>query len=479
MFPWSQHQLSHPTNIALQDMHGNVFTWQQINQKINALAQYLQQQGLGKNQGLALCGKNSLEILLLYLAGIQIGSRIMGLNPAFSMEKCLQICQQNNIDYIYIEKHQDLEQELKNRATLHIISFPAEELGKNKESEDLFISSDKIFQMQEILSQPCTMTLTSGSTGMPKAVVHSIQGHLANAKGVCQLMDFKIQNSWLLSLPLYHVSGQGIVWRWLLTGATLHLPQSDFYQSLTQVSHASLVPTQGQRFLKFLAENPTQTYHTKHILLGGAMIPMALTKALKERGIICYTSYGMTEMGSTVFAKESDHLNGVGQPLLGREYQLINDDIYLRGAGLALGYWQDGKVKSFCNAEGWFATKDKGCWQNNELVILGRQDNMFISGGENIQPEEIEKIIAQNANVEQVFILPIADAEFGERPVAMVKFSEGDFTQAVKSLKIWLALKLERFKQPVNYFPLEIEKTQQGNIKISRQQLKKILAKMH
>ena len=79
------------------------------------------------------------------------------------------------------------------------------------------------------------MTLTSGSTGLPKAVVHNVSAHLANAEGVCALMNFGKDQSWLLSLPIYHVSGQGIVWRWLYAGATLVLPKEDFYQSIGEV----------------------------------------------------------------------------------------------------------------------------------------------------------------------------------------------------------------------------------------------------
>ena len=467
MFPWYSQYLNRPKAIALQDMQGNVFTWLELKQKIDVVTHYLQQQGVKKNSGIALCGKNSFELLLFYLSAIQLGARVMGLNPAFSAQKCFEICKQNNIAYCYVEEgswHY-------NSIVLKALSFPIRDrLFPILESELDIITLDS--------KQPSTMTLTSGSTGIPKAVVHSIQAHLDNAKGVCQLMDFQAQHSWLLSLPLYHVSGQGIIWRWLLTGATLHLAQSDFYKSLTQVTHASLVPTQAQRFLNFLAENPTQTYKTQQILLGGAMIPLNLTNALTKKGILSYTSYGMTEMASTVFAKKSDHRNGVGQPLSGREYQLIDEEIYLRGAGLALGYWKNGQIESFCNDQGWFATKDKGIWKNNELVILGRQDNMFISGGENIQPEEIEKVILQYSEVKQVFVLPMQDHEFGERPVAMIQFTTSFSENNIGKLKNWLQHKLEKFKQPIGYFPLEIEKYQQGNIKVSRQQLKKQLAQM-
>lgn len=89
------------------------------------------------------------------------------------------------------------------------------------------------------------------------------------------------------------------------------------------------------------------------------------------------------------------------------------------------------------NAEGWFQTKDKAQWLDDELVIQGRLDNMFISGGENIQPEEIEKVIAQSDLVKQVFVLPQHDEEFGHRPVAIVEFHTSFNESAVESLNVF------------------------------------------
>ena len=282
-------------------------------------------------------------------------------------------------------------------------------------------------------------------------------------------MNFGKDQSWLLSLPLYHVSGQGIVWRWLYAGATLVLPKEDFYQSIGEVSHVSLVPTQLQRWFDYLVEHP-QSIHTQAALLGGTQIPVKLTQALNELGIRSYSGYGMTEMASTAFAKQSDGKIGVGQPLLGREFKLVNEEVWLKGAGLAMGYWRNGCVDPLTNVEGWFQTKDKGQWLDDELVIQGRLDNMFISGGENIQPEEIEKVIAQSDLVKQVFVLPKHDEEFGHRPVAIVEFHTSFNESAVESLNVFLQGRLERFKQPVAYYELPKDLIQ-GAIKISRKAL--------
>ena len=440
-FPWQAfaQNSAHVNQVALRNSQGDPFTWAELAEKINQVEAFLLQQGVTVQSAVAFCGKNSEQILFLYLAVIQLGAKILGINPAFPQEKREELCQVYGIDFCY-------------------------------QTEDIhYLTAEALPEHKADFTKAATMTLTSGSTGLPKAVVHNVSAHLANAEGVCSLMNFGKEQSWLISLPLYHVSGQGIVWRWLYAGATLVLPKEDFYQSIGEVSHVSLVPTQLQRWFDYLAEHP-QPIQTQAVLLGGTQIPVKLTQALSELGIRSYSGYGMTEMASTAFAKQSDGKIGVGQPLLGREFKLVNEEVWLKGAGLAMGYWRNGCVDPLTNAEGWFQTKDKGQWLDNELVIQGRLDNMFISGGENIQPEEIEKVIAQSDLVKQVFVLPKHDEEFGHRPVAIVEFHTSFNESAVESLNVFLQGRLERFKQPIAYYELPKDLIQ-GAIKISRKAL--------
>ena len=440
-FPWQAfaQNSAYANQVALRNSQGDPFTWAELAEKINQVEAFLLQQGVTAQSAVAFCGKNSEQILFLYLAVIQLGAKILGINPAFPQEKREELCRMYGVDFCY-------------------------------QTEDIhYLAVKALPEHNADFTKAATMTLTSGSTGLPKAVVHNISAHLANAEGVCALMNFGKTESWLLSLPLYHVSGQGIVWRWLYAGATLVLPKEDFYQSIGEVSHVSLVPTQLQRWFDYLAEHP-QSIQTQAVLLGGTQIPVKLTQALSELGIRSYSGYGMTEMASTAFAKQSDGKIGVGQPLLGREFKLVNEEVWLKGAGLAMGYWRDGCVDPLTNAEGWFQTKDKGQWLDNELVIQGRLDNMFISGGENIQPEEIEKVIAQSDLVKQVFVLPKHDEEFGHRPVAIIEFHTSFNESAVEFLNVFLQGRLERFKQPVAYYELP-QNLIQGAIKISRKAL--------
>lgn len=329
-------------------------------------------------------------------------------------------------------------------------------------------------------TQMATLTLTSGSSGMPKAVAHNILQHQASAEGVCELMKFGAQHSWLLSLPLFHVSGQGIVWRWLLQGATLVINEAkaDFYQTLSAVSHASLVPTQLQRYLAFLSDTSVKT---QYILLGGAHIPSDLVLQAQHLGINCFCGYGMTEMASTVSALNCSSLaqiDHVGKALKGREIRIEQDEIWLRGATLAMGYWRKGQLFTLLNQENWFPTKDRGEWiDDGNLRILGRLDNMFISGGENVQPENIEKCLLNAKEVNNIMVVPVQDQEFGARPVAFVAFKNGFEAQAVENLKQFAKQHLMNFEQPVAYYSLDNECWNTG-IKISRKQLEAYAAKL-
>ncbi len=108
------------------------------------------------------------------------------------------------------------------------------------------------------------------------------------------------------------------------------------------------------------------------MLLGGAAIPVELTEQAREQGIRCFCGYGLTEFASTVCAKEADGLADVGSPLPGREVKIVNNEVWLRAASMAEGYWRNGQLVSLVNDEGWYATRDRGEMHNGKLTIVGR-----------------------------------------------------------------------------------------------------------
>ncbi|MGB3634631.1 MAG: AMP-binding protein, partial [Rubrobacteraceae bacterium] len=150
------------------------------------------------------------------------------------------------------------------------------------------------------LGRPATVVFTSGSTGGPKAALHTFGNHYYSALGSNANIALSAGDRWLLSLPLYHVGGLSILFRCLLAGAAIALPEPglplDRSISELGVTHVSLVATQLRRLL----ETRTETSNLKAALLGGGPTPEALVKEAVARGVPVYTSYGLTEMASQV-----------------------------------------------------------------------------------------------------------------------------------------------------------------------------------
>lgn len=395
--------------------------------------------------------RNSYPLLLAYLALLQCGARLLPLNPALPATLLATLLPELDIDFAFSPDA--------------LPTLPATVIRLSPPSTEPRWLNPPRWDPQRL----ATLTLTSGSSGRPKAAAHSFAGHLASAEGVLQLMEFQPRDRWLLSLPLFHVSGQGIVWRWLKAGATLVVrdmhPLAD---ALAGCTHASLVPTQLWRLLA----QPLAGLTLKKVLLGGAMIPVALTEQAEAAGIRCWCGYGLTELASTVCAKRADARPGVGLPLAGREITLVDEEVWIRAQSLALGYWRQGALLPLVDPQGWFHTRDRGVMEQGELRIIGRLDNLFFSGGEGIQPEDIECVLAAHPQILQVVVVPVNDAEFGQRPVAVI---DSEQPLLLEELLAWSQDRLVNFQRPMALLPMP-NALKAGGIKISRRQLQQWVA---
>lgn len=472
--PWRYWATYSPQSVALRTESATL-SWQQLAHSVALRAAHLAECGVSEGCAVALVGRNSPALLLNYLAVIECGARVVPINPQLPRERQVALCAALDVRFGIAMPGAEGEMSTDSAATdalgsVVMLTAPMLfSLGEAHCGQSVSNTALGATLVAWDAMRPATVTLTSGSGGLPKGVVHAAASHLASADGLLQMLPFTAQDSWLLSLPLFHVSGQGIVWRWLLRGATLVCrPLRDLAQALQGCSHASLVPTQLYRLL----QQPQSLPHLRQVLLGGAVIPVALTQQAQTAGIHCWCGYGMTEMASTVTAKAADSRPGVGLCLPRRELCLCGEEVWVRGAPLALGYWRDGGVQPLSNSDGWFATRDRGCMRDGELVILGRLDNLFISGGENIQPEQIERELALHPQVLQAFVLPVADAEFGQRPVAVLQLSGSpeavsEASAVADALRVWAKTHLAGFQRPTQYFALP-DGFGGGGIKIAR-----------
>ena len=305
------------------------------------------------------------------------------------------------------------------------------------------------------VERPATVIFTSGSTGVPKAALHTFGNHYYSALGSNANIALRPGDRWLHSLPLYHVGGLSILFRCLLAGATVALPQQGTPPGEAIAgfcaTHVSLVSTQ---LLKLLRED-SDLRGLETVLMGGGPIPASLVDEAVARGLPVHTSYGLTEMASQVTTTPPGaslkELRTAGRVLPNREVAISESgEILVRGETLFAGYVDGAELDLPLDADGWFHTGDFGeLHKNGYLRVRGRRDNLFVSGGENIQPEEIEEALCRLEGIEEAVVVPVSDEEFGARPVAFVRTDDlkpGDLAHELEPV-------LPRLKIPISFHP--------------------------
>ncbi len=446
----------------------NSITYRHFESQVHNLSANLMAGGIRKNQRVAILAENAPEGIALFWALWQIGAIAAPLNVRFPQKQLQALLQNCGCRHLILAKS------FEHLRFSGISTFPLEKL---------FLENDDVARGDEVkirknfipFDQSATIIFTSGSTGEPAAALHRFGNHYFSALGSNQNISFGPGDRWLLALPLYHVGGLAILFRAYLSGGTVVLP--DKHTSLsktieqTGVTHVSLVATQFYRLLKE-PEGQRALSKLKAILLGGSAIPGSLIDAAIALKLPIYTSYGSTEMASQITTTPPDAsaetLRTSGQLLPFRELKIAPDgEILVRGKTLFAGYWQDGQLRRRRDAGGWFATGDLGRLDaDGYLQVLGRKDNQFISGGENIQPEEIEKILNRHPDVVQSMVVPVQNDEFGMRPAAFVEMKNGCILNG-EQLRTYLAGRLASYKIP-RFFLNWPDKPLQNNIKLNR-----------
>jgi len=330
--------------------------------------------------------------------------------------------------------------------------------------------------------RPATILHTSGTSGTPKAALHTWVNHLYSAKGANANMPLREGDRWLLSLPLYHVGGLAPLVRCAIAGAAVVLPSSE--QTLAEnlrrgdVTYLSLVPTQFRRLLDAIEGPPPSSL--RGVLLGGGPIPSVLVQRAQARRWPVLASYGCTEMASqvttTALGTMGSALESAGRRLPHRRLRIDDGEIQVAGRPLFEGYVTADGVADSRTEDGWYPTGDRGRIDAaGRLHVLGRMDRMFVSGGENVQPEEIEEVLQQVSGVERAVVVSVSDPDYGARPVAFV---DGPDTVSAEALSTALAEQLPGFKIPDAFHPLTPE-PDTGGLKVDHEHLERRARALH
>lgn len=449
-------------------------TYEQAHNRIAYIQKKCESFGINAATNVAILASNSLEYILLIFALNRINAVVIPLNMRWSPFEWKNALQQARSTVLFSD-----------HSVMTDIDMPDIMYFSMNEFKDLnHVHIEQTAHTPSIdFHNVSSILFTSGSAGEPKGVVLTNGNHYYNAMASNSNLPLNPQNCWLLSLPLYHVGGMAILYRAALAGAAVAVLSSfDAENQIDAVlqhgcTHISCVPVMLHRFIQM---NNRQLFpkSLQHILLGGGPVSPHLIEEIQSLNLPVCTTYGMTETASQISCLKPGsyaRLHTAGEPLEFSEVMILDKqgepvpvnmegEIAVRGPIVSPGYVSQNPEEA-APPHTWFRSGDTGFLDaDGYLTVLGRMDDMFISGGENIYPAEIEQTALRFQDVMDCRILVVENAEWGKRPVLFVETQQGPEFNTEK-LHTFLGQTLPKLKMPDLIFSLQsIPRTSTGKI---------------
>ena len=450
---------TNPNHLAIDDGRDRL-TFLQVQEKVTILAGKLAQTDAGDKVG--LLALNSLDTYLLSLAIICSGKTIVWLNWRLASEELFRQIDDSELKVCLVEDNL-LRPEMDDR----FIAF----------SDFQKIAGKDVELVQEFdYDHVASIMYTSGTTGLPKGVLQTFGNHFYSAVSSALNLGLNENDEWLCVAPIFHISGFSIIMRSLIYSMTVRLVAKFDAKKISQilseepVSIMSVVPFMLKKLLKIKQEMKT-SYNSnfRFMLLGGGTTDKPTLKECNNFSIPVVQCYGMTETCSQIIAlKASDALKkigSVGQPLFTTQLRLLdNGEILLKSPALSPGYLNLPEKMAKKKLDGWYRTGDVGHLdKDGYLYIDGRIDEMMISGGENIFPQEVEQVYLQHPGIDEIAVVGKKNLEWGEVPIAFVV---GDQSLKTEDLIHFGFEHLAHYKVPKEYiFVSELPTNASGKIK--------------
>ncbi len=312
------------------------------------------------------------------------------------------------------------------------------------------------------------IVFTSGTTGYAKGAIITFANHFWSALGSAFRLGVQPVDRWLACLPLYHVGGLAILFRSCLYGTTVVLHNgfdvAAVRDSLAaqRISLISLVPTMLHRLLHEGLTSASAPW-LRLVLLGGAALPGSLADEARRASIPVATSYGLTEAASQVATRlptdDPDKPGSVGRPLLFTRVAVVDEndrdvspgeigEIVVAGPTVMAGYYADPEATAATLRDGRLHTGDLGYLDNDgDLWVLDRRGDLIVSGGENVYPAEVERVLREHPAVALACVVGLPDAEWGHRVAAAVTLRQPGLVTE-QELLAFTRERLAGYKQP-------------------------------
>ncbi|MFH2009601.1 MAG: long-chain fatty acid--CoA ligase [bacterium] len=467
---WAQVE---PDKQALIDLNdGRGYTYLELDRRADRAARLLSEQlGVGRGDRVAVLGENRVEQVELYFAAVKLGAVLVPVNWRLSPEEVAYIL--GDAEPAVLFYGQDMDATATALAaglwTGPLVSFDDAEGYPARQER---ASADPVVTEGITEDSPVMLLYTSGTTGRAKGAILTHGTITWNAINTATSWDLRQDDVTITHTPFFHTGGWNVLTLPLLhRGATVVLASRfDPGQTLRAIARHGVtvmfaVPTMFQMLIDHPELGETDLSTVRFFISGGAPCPIPLIEAFQRRGVVFKQGYGLTEVGPNCFVlHERDAIRkagSVGFPVLHLDTRIVSTDglevapnevgeLQLRGPTVCAGYWKNADASAAARCDGWFATGDLFRRDGDGYhFVVGRLKELFISGGENVYPAEVERVLYEVDAVVEAAVIGVPDEKWGEVGHAFVALAEG--TENLPGAEEILATcrqRLARYKVP-------------------------------
>ena len=461
-----------PHSLAFKDGDGAIsYTYRELYRLCLLIADHLEAKfQIKKGDRIAMLATNEIEAIVLYFASQRLGSILVPINFRLTTREVEHVLTDSGATLLVVQNA--LRSKLGPKAeTISLCEFEdfqktvAEKLIEARSGRKILAREMNLFA-----TDPCMILYTSGTTGAPKGALITPKMLHWNSLNTTLRLNISQSDVFVNFLPFFHTGG----WNVLLTpfvhrGATIILTKkfdADKILHLCETEKATImfgVPTTMEMMSRSSQFEKIDLGRVRYAIVGGEPMSIDLIRTWQRKGVPIRQGFGLTEFGPNVFSlNEEDAIRKIGSigfPNFYVETRVVDiegrdvstneiGELLLRGPVCTPGYWENPSATAEAIVDGWFHTGDLVRFdEDGYFYVAGRKKDMFISGGENVYPVEVESILSQHPAVREVAVIGIADAKWGEVGRAFISLAENQNVSAEEILA-FCGDKLAKFKIP-------------------------------
>lgn len=488
IYKWAKYT---PNRMVLREYDRDIkWSYYDLNNRINALANYLYDEyHFRKGQRIAIYSRNRAEYIFLFFAGIRLGVILVPLNSRLMpRELDILINDAKPSLFLFEKKYSEQCKELKSLENVpHCL--PVENISPflTEPITEIDFSIEQSFKEEDAVM----ILYTSGTTGVPKGVVINHKMLFWNSINTSLRLDINSRDHTQSFAPLFHTGGWNVLLTPFIHHGGSHTILSDFdtelILELIEKEQSTIlfgVPT----MMQMLANSPnfksTDLSSIRYAVVGGAPMPIPLINVWHKKGIAIRQGYGLTEVGPNCFSLHQDDAirkrGSIGFPNFYIDAKIMGNngkecsfnevgELWLKSPVVTPGYWNKPAETKATITDGWFHTGDMVIKDSEGyFFVVDRKKNMFISGGENVYPAEVETLLITNKDIKEAAVIGVSDERWGEVGHAFIVSSRKALT--IDDIKTFCLGQLAKYKIP-KYFTIVKELPLNETGKLNRMKL--------